>query len=196
DIFLLGASAGGLEALLGILKRLPADLSATLGIVLHRSPTFESMLVEILGRSTPLPVAEPADGDPICRGQVYRAPRDFHMSIQDDPWRLGRGRKVHWARPAVDPLFASAAARFGRRAVGILLSGGGSDGVSGLLAIKAGGGLAVAQEPWEAQTPSMPRHAIEEDHVDAILRLDEIAALIFALALGESFPSGNGRQGK
>src|SRR5262245_53156281 len=118
DLFLLGASAGGLEALLGVLKRLPAELSATLGLVLDRSPTFQSILVEILGRSTPLPVAEPADGDPICRGQVYVAPRDFHMSIQDGHWRLGRGPKVHWARPAVDPLFVSAAASFGRRAVG------------------------------------------------------------------------------
>src|SRR5262245_24437339 len=186
DTFLLCASAGGIQALTEILKRLPATLPATLGIVLHRSPTFESQLDRLLGRISALPVAEPADGDPIKVGQVYIAPRDQHMSIQDDRWRLDRGPKVHFSRPAVAPLFMSAAANRGRRAVGVLLSGGGSDGVSGLLAIKAAGGLSVAQHPSEAEAPSMPRHAIHDDHVDAILRLEQIASLITALAIGES----------
>ena len=84
----------------------------------------------------------------------------------------------------------SATVNRGRRAVGVLLSGGGSDGVLGLLAIKAAGGLSIAQQPSEAQTPSMPRHAIDEDHVDAILRLHEIASLIAALAAGETFLDG------
>ena len=190
DIFLLGASAGGIEALTGVLKRLPSTLPATVGIVLHRSPTFESSLDRVLGRSSALPVAEPADGDPVKPGQVYVAPRDVHMSIQDDTWRLHRGPKVHFSRPAVDPLFISAAANRGRRAVGVLLSGGGSDGVLGLLAIKAAGGLSIAQQPSEAKSPSMPRHAISEDHVDAVLRLDEIASLIAALAIGEIFLDG------
>jgi len=187
DTFVLGASAGGIEALAGILKRLPATLSATVGIVLHRSPTFESQLDRLLGRFSALPVGEPADGDPIKVGQVYVAPRDVHMSMHDDRWRLYRGPKVHFSRPAIDPLFMSAAASRGRRAVGVLLSGGGSDGVLGLLAIKAADGLSIAQQPSEAQAPSMPRHAIDEDHVDAILRLDQIASLIAALAVGQSF---------
>jgi len=190
DIFLLGASAGGIQALTGILKRLPATLPATVAIVLHRSPTFESELGRLLGRFSLLPVSEPADGDPIKQGQVYIAPRDVHMSMQDDTWRLNRGAKVHFSRPAVDPLFMSAAANRGRRAVGVLLSGGGSDGVLGLLAIKAAGGLSIAQQPSEAQAPSMPRHAIDEDHVDAVLRLDQIASLIGALAIGEIFMNG------
>src|SRR5215469_14904789 len=189
DIFLLGASAGGIQALTGILKRLPATLPATVAIVLHRSPTFESELGWLLGRFSPLPVGEPADGDPIKQGQVYIAPRDVHMSMQDDTWRLNRGPKVHFSRPAVDPLFMSAAANRGRRAVGVLLSGGGSDGVLGLLAIKAAGGLSIAQQPSEAQSPSMPRHAIDEDHVDAILRVEEIADLLLAMAVGEPFRS-------
>jgi two-component system chemotaxis response regulator CheB len=187
DTFVLGASAGGIEALAGILKRLPATLSATVGIVLHRSPTFESQLDRLLGRFSALPVGEPADGDPIKAGQVYVAPRDVHMSMHDERWRLHRGPKVHFSRPAIDPLFMSAAASRGRRAVGVLLSGGGSDGVLGLLAIKAADGLSIAQQPSEAQAPSMPRHAIDEDHVDAILRLDQIASLIAALAVGQSF---------
>jgi len=187
DTFLLGASAGGIEALTGILKRLPATLPATVGVVLHRSPTFESKLDWLLGRFSALPVDEPADGDPIKPGVIYIAPRDVHLSMQDDTWRLHRGPKVHFSRPAVDPLFMSAAVNRGRRAVGVLLSGGGSDGVLGLLAIKAAGGLSIAQQPSEAQTPSMPRHAIAEDHVDAVLRLHEIASLITALAAGETF---------
>jgi len=187
DTFVLGASAGGIEALAGILKRLPATLSATVGIVLHRSPTFESQLDRLLGRFSALPVGEPADGDSINAGEVYVAPRDVHMSMHDDRWRLYRGPKVHFSRPAIDPLFMSAAASRGRRAVGVLLSGGGSDGVLGLLAIKAADGLSIAQQPSEAQAPSMPRHAIDEDHVDAILRLDQIASLIAALAVGQSF---------
>jgi two-component system chemotaxis response regulator CheB len=155
DTFVLGASAGGIEALAGILKRLPATLSATVGIVLHRSPTFESQLDRLLGRFSALPVGEPADGDPIKAGQVYVAPRDVHMSMHDDRWRLYRGPKVHFSRPAIDPLFMSAAASRGRRAVGVLLSGGGSDGVLGLLAIKAANGLSIAQQPSEAQAPSV-----------------------------------------
>jgi len=190
DLFLFGASAGGIKALIGILRRLPTGLPATVGIVLHRSPTFESKLDQLLGGATPLPVVEPKDGDPISRGHVYVAPRDFHMSIQDHHWRLGRGPKIHWARPAVDPLFMSAAVSHGKRTVGVLLSGGGSDGVLGLLAIKAAGGLSVAQQPWEAGSPSMPLQAIEKDHVDAVLRLDQIAALMQALAAGEVFSSG------
>jgi len=191
DTFVLGASAGGIEALTGILKRLPATLPATLGIVLHRSPTFVSELDRLLGRFTSLPVVEPADGDPVKQGQVYVAPRDHHMFMQDEHWRLERGPKIHFSRPAVDPLFISTAANRGRRTVGVLLSGGGSDGVLGLLAIKAAGGLSIAQQPSEAQSPSMPRHAIDEDHVDAILRLEEIAALILAVAVGEPFGNGH-----
>jgi len=190
DMFLLGASAGGIKALIGILRLLPATLPATIGIVLHRSPTYESQLDGLLGRFSALPVGEPADGDPIKVGQVYIAPRDVHMSVDDHKWRLNRGPKMHFLRPAVDPLFTSAAASHGPRAVGVLLSGGGSDGVLGLLAIKAAGGLSVAQQPAEAQDPSMPQHAIAEDHVDAILRLDQIASLMAALAAGESFANG------
>jgi two-component system, chemotaxis family, protein-glutamate methylesterase/glutaminase len=97
------------------------------------------------------------------------------------------GPKVHFFRPAVDPFFMSAVANRGQRAVGVPLSAGGSDGVLGMLAIKAVGSLSIAQQPSEAPSPSMPRHAIDEDHVDAALLLHEIASLIAALAAGETF---------
>lgn len=186
DVVVLGGSAGALAALKTILGGLPERLPATLALVLHRSATFESQLAELLGRICPLPVSEPADGEAICAGHVYVAPRDVHMTMDHDCWRLTRGPKLHWLRPAVDPLFTSAAGHFGKRVVGALLSGGGWDGVSGLLAIKAVGGLSIAQDPTEAPYDSMPMHAILDDHVDSILRAGEITTAIVALAKGQS----------
>ena len=189
DVFCIGASAGGLHAVSDILARLPADLPAVVTIVMHRSPTFDSPLAHLLARKTALPVMEPVEGDPIVAGHIYVAPRDVHLLVEADRWQLVRGPKLHWTRPAVDPLFVSAADRFGRRCVGILLSGGGTDGVAGLIAIKVRGGLSIAQDPVEAQDPSMPIHAIHEDDPDAIMKTEEIAAAMTALAAGESFPT-------
>ena len=189
DVFCFGASAGGLHALMDILARLSGDLPAVVAVALHRSPTFDSRLVDLLGRKTSLPVVEPVDGDPISPGHVYVAPRDMHLVVDADRWRLVRGAKVHWARPAVDPLFTSAAEQFGPRCVGILLSGGGTDGVAGLIAIKAGGGMSIAQDPTQAEDPSMPVRAIHGDDVDAVLSTGEIAAALTALAAGAPFPT-------
>jgi two-component system chemotaxis response regulator CheB len=194
DVFCFGASAGGLQAVQDILRRLPAGLPATLALVMHRSPTFESRLPELLGRQTVLPVTEPADGERMRTGHIYVAPRDVHLIVDKARWRLVRGPKVHWARPAVDPLFTSAADWFGTRCVGILLSGGGADGVAGLTAIKAAGGLSIAQDPVEAHDPSMPVRAIHEDDVDGILRATQIAAALPIMAAGSPFPAVPARQ--
>lgn len=184
DVVLVGGSAGALAALKTILSELPAGLPVTVAIVLHRSATFESQLPDLLSHTSQLPVWEPADGDPIGRGVAYIAPRDVHMIVDGDRWRLTRGPKLHWLRPAVDPLFTTAAARFGPRAVGVLLSGGGWDGVHGLIAIKAAGGLSIAQDPTEASHDSMPMHAIVDDHVDGVMRASEIATAIPVLVGG------------
>jgi len=186
DLFAFGGSAGGLEALLEVLGRLPREFSATIGVVLHRSASGESQLVEILARRVCLPVSEPSDGEPVKPGHIYLAPRDFHMTIEDERWRLDRGPKIHRMRPAVDPLLISAAAARGNGAVGVLLSGGGVDGVEGLIAITAKGGLSIAQQPEQARQPSMPVSAIRGDDVDAVLRLHEIAAILPLLAAGRS----------
>lgn len=183
---MFGGSAGGLEALIGVLSRVPCDLPATIGIALHRSPAGGSQLAAILGRSVALPVSEPSDGESVKSGHVYLAPTDFHMTIEDERWRLGRGPKMHRMRPAVDPLMMSAATARGNRVVGVLLSGGGVDGVEGLIAITAKGGLSIAQQPEQARQPSMPVSAIREDDVDAVLRVDEIAAVLSLLAAGRS----------
>jgi two-component system, chemotaxis family, protein-glutamate methylesterase/glutaminase len=192
-----GGSAGGLEALIGVLHDVPCDLPATIGIALHRSPAGGSHLAVILGRNVALPVSEPSDGESVKPGHVYLAPTDFHMTIEDERWRLSRGPKMHRMRPAVDPLMISAATARGNRVVGVLLSGGGVDGVEGLIAITAKGGLSIAQQPEQARQPSMPVTAIREDDVDAVLRIDEIAAILPLLAAGRSVEvsrSGRGDQ--
>lgn len=183
-IITIGASAGGVEALRTLFSKLPIDLPATVLTVIHRSPTHVSGLTAVLGHRALIRVDEAVDGDPIEPGRVYIAPADAHLVIEAGRLRLHRSPKVHFTRPAVDPLFTSAAAFYGARVVGVLLSGGGDDGVSGLIAIKAAGGLSLVQHPAEAAVSSMPLNAIAFDHVDAILSLDAIASALVTLASG------------
>jgi two-component system, chemotaxis family, protein-glutamate methylesterase/glutaminase len=184
DLFAFGGSAGGLEALIAVFRRLPADLPVTICVALHRSPNSTSDLAGILARRCALPVSEPADGDAVRSGRVYLAPQDFHLTIQGESWMLDRDPKQHRMRPAVDPLFRSAAAARGERVVGVLLSGGGADGVEGLIAIKAKGGITLVQRPDEARQPSMPIAALREDDVDAAIGTDAMALLLPLLAVG------------
>jgi two-component system, chemotaxis family, protein-glutamate methylesterase/glutaminase len=186
DVFVIGGSAGSIEALLQLLGALPAELPATVGIVLHRSPHFESKLAQVFQRSSRLPIVEPAHGERISEQRVYVAPRDQHMLFEDGVVQVNRGPRQHFTRPAVDPLFISAAEAYGPRVVGILLSGGGDDGTSGLIAIKAKDGLTIAQDPLEARHSSMPASGIRHDRVDAVLKLEEMAPVIEALAHGRS----------
>ena len=186
SVITVGTSAGGYEALTQLFSRLPGDLPATVLAVIHRSPIFVSNMAPGLGRRSEMPVSEVRDGDPVTPGRVYVAPPDHHVIVERNRLRLRRSPKVHFTRPAVDPLFASAAAAYGRRVVGVLLTGGGEDGVSGLIAIKAAGGMTIVQHPGEAPFPTMPTSAIINDHVDAILPLDRIAETIIKLAAGEA----------
>jgi two-component system chemotaxis response regulator CheB len=186
DVIAIGGSAGAIEALLGLFEKLPASLPAAVLVVVHRPPLFESQLVSVLNRRSTLPVLEPRDGEPPEPGLIYLAPRDHHMRLEDGTIRLDRGPKQHRFRPAVDPLFISTAEAYGRRVIGVLLSGGGADGVRGLIAIKARGGLSIVQDPREALHPAMPAHAILEDDVDAILGLDQMADALAALTTGGS----------
>jgi two-component system, chemotaxis family, protein-glutamate methylesterase/glutaminase len=188
DVVVIGASAGGVQALMYLLSKLPADLPAFLGVVLHRSPHHESKLAWVLGRHAVLPVVEPADGALLEPRIVYVAPRDQHMLFGETRVRLSHGPREHLTRPAIDPLFRSAAENFGSRVVGVLLTGYGGDGVPGLIRITKGGGLSLVQDPREARAPMMPLRAIAEDDVDAILPIDGIAAAIVALANGEGLP--------
>ena len=182
DIVVVGASAGGLRALYELIERIPPAFPAVFAVVLHRSPSHESRLAEILARRSALPVVEAAHGQRAESGHIYLAPRDRHLLlIQERRFSLPRSAKVHFTRPAIDPLFESAATVYGARVIGVLLSGGGHDGVSGLIAIKASGGLALVQDPGEAEFPWMPANAICFDHVDAVLPIAQIADRISAL---------------
>jgi len=182
DIVTIGASAGGVEALIGLFEKLPASLPAVVAVVIHRHPRHESQLADVLNRHSLLRVVEPADGQRIQHGYVYLAPRDYHLLMDGTVFKLDAGPKQHRTRPAVDPLFESAARVFGPRVVGLLLSGGGEDGVKGLIAISKTGGMSLAQDPAEAGNPSMPSQAICKDDVDAVLPLAELANTIVTLA--------------
>jgi two-component system chemotaxis response regulator CheB len=184
DVVAIGASAGGIEGLRVLLAALPQDFPAAIAAVIHRSPLHVSHLAQTLSQRSHLPVLDASDGDPVQIGRVYLAPPDLHLRVEDSCFRLLRTPKIHFTRPAVDPLFESAAAAYGSRVVGVLLSGGGDDGVSGLTAIKAAGGLSIVQHPDEAPHPWMPANAIAFDHVDAVLPLEEIAAVLSSLARG------------
>jgi two-component system, chemotaxis family, protein-glutamate methylesterase/glutaminase len=184
DVVVVGASAGGIQAITELLSRLPADLPAAIGVVIHRWADATSDWSAMLGKNTRLRVVEPAEGDRLAHGVVYVAPADLHMTFGKGEVHLDHGAKRHYTRPAVDPLFTSAALEYKSRVVGVVLTGGGHDGVQGLLDIKAAGGIALAQKPSEAEVSSMPSHAIVGAHVDAALSLDEIGDALVRLASG------------
>ena len=178
DVVVIGASAGGIEGLTRIAKRLPADLPAALFVVLHVSPSGPSAMPAILSRSGPLPAVHPHGDEPIERGKIYVAPPDHHLLIEADRVLLGRGPRENRMRPGIDVLFRSAALAYGPRVIGVVLSGYLDDGAAGLLAIKQRGGVALVQDPDDAPCPSMPRAAIKAVTPDHVERIDELAALI------------------
>jgi two-component system, chemotaxis family, protein-glutamate methylesterase/glutaminase len=181
DIIVVGASAGGIEALRVLAGGLPADLPASLFVVLHTSPESPAMLADILDRSGSLPALSPKDGDRIRPGTIYVAPPDRHLLIEPNLMRVTRGPKENRFRPAVDPLFRSAAQTYGPRVIGVILTGYLDDGTAGLWTVKQLGGTAVVQDPADALVPSMPLNAVTHVKVDYCLPLDEIAPLLVRL---------------
>jgi two-component system, chemotaxis family, protein-glutamate methylesterase/glutaminase len=182
DIVVIGASAGGVEALKQLVSLLPANLPAAVFIVLHVSPHGHSALPMILSRAGPLPALHPHDGEIIQKGTIYVAPPDTHLIIKNGYISLSRGPKENGHRPAVDPMFRSAARVYGRRVVGVVLSGVLDDGTAGLVAVKYRKGTCIAQDPEEALYPGMPLSAIENDHVDFILPIPQIVHRLVELA--------------
>src|SRR5688500_1897648 len=181
DIIVVGASAGGVEALSRLVSDLPGSLPASVFIVLHMAPHSGTALPRILDRRTKLPVGQPYDGEPIEEGRVYVAVPDHHLVVGDGVVRVTNGPKENGYRPAVDTLFRTAAASYGARVVGVILSGTRDDGTVGLRAIRARGGLGIVQAPDDALFPGMPQSAVAGDHPDWVVPVAEIGSLLSEL---------------
>jgi two-component system chemotaxis response regulator CheB len=174
-IVVIGASAGGVEALSEIARGLPAGFAAPIFAVIHVPPNSRSMLPEILSRRGHLPAKHAEDRERYRAGVIYIAPPDRHMLIQRDTIRLVRSPRENRHRPAIDPLFRSAAAAHGAAVIGVVLTGSLDDGTAGLLAIKEQGGIAIVQDPADAIHSSMPQSALENVDVDFKLPVREIS---------------------
>ncbi|MBP7485584.1 MAG: chemotaxis protein CheB [Rhodoferax sp.] len=178
----IGASAGGLDALIPLLQGLPANFAAPILIVEHLHPSDGGDFSNHLSRLTSLKVVEPCDKARIQPGHVYTAPANYHMLVErDDRISLSVDERINWSRPSIDVLFESAAHAWGAAVVGILLSGANSDGAAGLLAIKSAGGHTLAQDPQDASSPTMPRAAIDAGAVDEVLPSNRMAARLMSL---------------
>jgi two-component system, chemotaxis family, protein-glutamate methylesterase/glutaminase len=176
DIVVVGASAGGVQALQRLVADLPGDFPASVFVVLHIWPGSHSFLPAILSRAGQLPVVEAADGAEIKAAEIVVAPTDMHLMLERDRMIVVRGPRENRARPAINPLFRSAAMHFRNRVIGIILTGTLDDGAAGLWAIKQCGGVAIVQS--DAAFAEMPRSAVENVPVDYHVPLDEIPALL------------------
>jgi two-component system chemotaxis response regulator CheB len=181
DIIVIGASVGGIEALRAIAGGLPKDFPAAVFVVLHTSPEAPGILADILDRAGALPASFAVDGEHILPGRIYVAPPDKHLVVEPNRVRLTRGPKENRFRPAVDPLFRSAAQVYGPRVIGVILTGYLDDGTAGLWAVKQLGGMTIVQDPHEALAPSMPASAMRQVRVDHCLPVEEIAPLLVSL---------------
>jgi two-component system chemotaxis response regulator CheB len=179
DIVVIGASSGGLEALQRLVRQLEPDLPATLFVVVHIGAS--SQLADVLSLGSNLPVVRARTGQHFKRGTIYVAIPGCHLLLHGDHVLLRRGPKENLARPAIDPLFRSAAASHGGRTIGVILSGALTDGTAGLRAIKRCGGQTVVQDPRDAMSPDMPRSALRHVDVDHISRIDDMAPLLARL---------------
>lgn len=181
-VVVIGASAGGVGALSTIVNALPADFPAPVVIVLHRTPTAESLLVEILARRSLLPVMDARAGEPLIPGVIYISRPDQHLSVTPGRcFAYSDGRKIRFVFSSVNPLFSSAAAVYGPGTIAVVLSGAGRDGTDGVQTVKASGGIVIAQDQGTADHFSMPKSAIETGAVDYVLPIDDIAPALVRL---------------
>ncbi|MEW5744779.1 MAG: chemotaxis protein CheB [Nitrospirota bacterium] len=181
-VIALGASAGGIGALSKVIAALPEDIPAPLFIVQHVSPESPGVLDQILGRAGRLPVKYAEHGEHFHTGAVYIAPPDRHLIVKKDHLVLSRGPRENRTRPAVDPLFRSAAAAYGAHVVGVVLTGLLDDGTAGLATVKRCGGISCIQDPRDAEFPGMPRSALESVDIDVCLPLGELPSALDRLA--------------
>lgn len=181
DVVVVGASSGGVETLARFVAKLPVDLPATVLVVLH-VPAVHSSLPRILDRSGPLPAAHAVSGEPLVPGRILVAPPDQHLLIDDGRVRLSRGPRENGHRPAIDPLFRSAARWCGSRVIAVVLSGSLDDGSAGLITVRDHGGVTVVQDPDDAISPGMPLAALATLPPDHVVEVDEMGELVGRLA--------------
>jgi len=178
DVLAIGTSAGGVEALLFLAKRLPANFPATMLVTIHLSGHVESSLDDILTRAGPLPASFASQGDALSKGRIFIAPPGRHLLIDGDRLSLGVGPRENNVRPAIDPMLRSAAVCCAHRAVGVVLTGTQGDGASGLWAMNQCGGATVIQDPKDAAFPEMPLNALNRAKPQHIVRLAEMPMLL------------------
>ncbi|HEU0065571.1 MAG TPA: chemotaxis protein CheB, partial [Flavisolibacter sp.] len=182
NIIVIGASAGGFQAIKQLIASLPADLDAAMFIVWHMAAEVKGILPHVLNRLQTIRVEHAVDKEPISFNRIYIAPPDRHLIVENGFVRITRGPKENRFRPAVDPLFRSAANSYGSRVIGIVLSGALDDGTAGLWTIKNYGGTAIVQDPNDAEVPSMPENALAAVNVDYCVPISEMGSLLVRLS--------------
>jgi two-component system chemotaxis response regulator CheB len=185
DAVVIGASAGGIEALTVLLPALPAGLRPPVFVVLHLPRDRPSVLVEIFTPKCAVPIREAEDKESVMAGTVYFAPNNYHLLVDNGPQlALSADDPVHHSRPSIDVLFESAIEIYNDRLLGIILSGANEDGAAGLAAIHDAGGITVVQSPQTARAPHMALSALKLRQADRVLALDEIAGMLRTLDAG------------
>ena len=178
QLVVIGTSAGGIEALRSLVAALPHDFPAPICVVMHTSPQSPGVLPDILARAGALPAMSPRQSERLRAGWIYVAPPDCHLIVEPGLVRATKGPRENRFRPAIDPLFRSAAQVYGPATVGVILTGNLDDGTAGLLTVKQLGGVAIVQDPGDAMFPSMPAHALEYVKADHVVTMAALPALL------------------
>jgi two-component system chemotaxis response regulator CheB len=187
----MGASAGGIPPIQRVISALPDDLPAAVFVAIHTAAESPGFLSNILGRRSHLPVAYAEDGEPIRKARIYQAPPDRHMLLEKGVIRVTTGPRENRHRPAIDPLFRSAARAYGLRVVAVLFSGLLDDGTAGLTAITRHGGVTIVQDPGEARFASMPENALRNDSPQYVLSVRQMGARLVELVANGRPPSAS-----
>jgi two-component system chemotaxis response regulator CheB len=193
DVFVVGASAGGIGPLLQLVRGLPADLPASVLVAVHTSPEHPSVLPALLSARGKLPAEHAVGGEALEPGRIYVAPPDRHVLVRAGTIDVARGPRENGHRPAVDVLFRTASRACGPRVVAVVLSGHRDCGTAGAMSVRARGGLVLVQDPTTAEAPSMPRNVLERVGADHVAPPEGLAAILDRLAR-DGTPDGAGPQ--
>lgn len=178
-VFIIGGSSGSFDVLLRILPNLQPLNAAAIIIILHRKNVYDTSLADVLSYRTSIPIKEVDEKEPLLPGNIYIAPANYHLLVEKDfSFSLDASERVNYSRPSIDVSFETAAEALGQNLVGILLSGSNIDGTHGLAIIKQLGGITVAQDPKSAESPFMPKQAVNSGVADYILTPEEMATFI------------------